>query len=294
MFANFYDNALMRFLFLDDSYQKKSEYLGYGGFCIDGVNSRKMADDIQSLKKQFKIPNTVEIKWSPPKHHFLKTKFKGVRQELYRTALQILQKYNAKIICAVHSLGECYPKMYNWKMKDILVWGAKAQLTYIAERFQSIYLECCNDWGIIIADEYGQREGEESIISNFSADMIIGTRYHQLEKICMIPLTTSSKYAAHLQLADVIVGIVVSSLSGSRYGIELFEDVAKMFLTNPYKKSIAFGSTFSTAVLGYGLKLFPQKFQNSHMKIFEALDVKYIVTNEGLREREEDVNEVPF
>jgi hypothetical protein len=103
----------MKFLFLDDSYQKKSDYLGYGGFCIDGTNLRKMGDDIRALKKEFKIPESVEIKWSPPKKHFLRTRFKESRQDLYRAGVAILRSHDARIICAVHSLSECYPRMHN-------------------------------------------------------------------------------------------------------------------------------------------------------------------------------------
>ena len=83
----------MKFLFLDDSYQKKSEYLGYGGFCIDGPNVRKMSDDIRLLKKEFKIPDSVEIKRSPPKDHFLNTKFKEQRRHLFKAALKVLKEY---------------------------------------------------------------------------------------------------------------------------------------------------------------------------------------------------------
>jgi hypothetical protein len=92
----------------------------------------------------------------------------------------------------------------------------------------------------------------------------------------------------------VVVGIVVSALSGSQYGIELFEDAAKMFLTNPHKKSKSWGSVFSSAILGYGLKLFPQKFQWEKRKIFEGLDAKYAVTDEGLKERNGDTDDIPF
>jgi hypothetical protein len=123
--------------------------------------------------------------------------------------------------------------------------------------------------------------------------MVFGTTYHQLAKICMVPLTSSSKYVLHLHLADIVIGIVVSTLSGSQYGIELFEDVAKMFLTNPHKKSESWGSMFSSAVLGYGLKLFPQRFQREKRKIFEGLDNKYVVTDEGLKETK-DIDDIPF
>jgi hypothetical protein len=275
----------MKLLFLDDSYQRTSNYLGYGGFYIDSVSARQMNDDISRLKEDFKIPPNVEIKWSPPKDHFLQTGFKGVRHKVYREAIRILEKHGAKVMCAVHALNDCYPTLNNWGAEKTRVWCAKAQLTYISERFQSLYLECCNDDGLIITDEYGAREGEESIISNFKADMIIGTEYHKLERICMIPLMLNSRHLAHLQLADVVIGIIVSALSGGKYGLELFDDVAKIFLTDPCKGSTAFVSVFSAAVLGYGLKLFPPKFQRAERKLFESLDDKYIVTNKGLVER---------
>jgi hypothetical protein len=117
--------TIMKLLFLDDSYQKASNYLGYGGFCTDSLSARGMTNDIIQLKKEFKIPPGVEIKWSPSKDHFLNTKFKGKRKDLYLAAIGILEKHGAKIMCAVHSLDDCYPTMHGWEMAKtrIEIWG---------------------------------------------------------------------------------------------------------------------------------------------------------------------------
>ena len=277
----------MKILFLDDSYRKGKGYLGYGGYCLDGESVKPLASNLAELKRGYKIPKDVEIKWSPPKSHFLNTKFRGVRYDLYRDMLQLLGKHGARAICAVHSLNECYGKqLYNWKSEELLIWAAKEQFKFLAERFESIYLEGSSDCGIIISDEYGQRDKEDSLIQGFSSDMLFGTVYHRFQRICMIPLMSDSKYLPDLQFADVIIDIVVASLSESKYGLELFEDVAKLFITNPHKGSLSFGSVFSSAVMGYGLKLFPAEFKREKEKaLFEDLNEKYLVTNEGLTPR---------
>lgn len=55
----------MKILFLDDSYLSKRKYIGSGGFCLNFQSVRPLADDLCDLKRKFRIPQDVEIKWSP-------------------------------------------------------------------------------------------------------------------------------------------------------------------------------------------------------------------------------------
>ena len=108
----------MRVLFLDDSYQREKKYLGYGGFWIEGTNIRSLTRDLRELKSKFDIPPDVNLKWSPEPDHYLRTEFTGKRHDLYQDAISLLDKYNARVICAVHDLGDCYGiRLYNWDFK---------------------------------------------------------------------------------------------------------------------------------------------------------------------------------
>lgn len=276
----------MKLLFLDDSLQRDRNYLGYGGFCIDEPTLVKLIADLLSLKQDFNIPEEVELKWSLGKEHFLRTKLRGKRQEVYRACVKLLQQYGILVVCAVHSLNDCYGKqLYNWNMKQIILWATKSQLKFVAERFERPGLSASDDRGLMISDRYGDRKAESTLLEDISSALKSGTQYRKFSRICMPPLMTDSRYCSPLQLADIVVGIIVSALAENRYGVELFGDVAIPFLKNSHEGSTTFVSTISSSVLGYGLVLFPASFRPKGYELFRELDCKYIYTAEGIKER---------
>ncbi len=90
---------------------------------------------------------------------------------------------------------------------------------------------------------------------------------------------TSSKHSPHLQFADIVVGIVVQALAGSKRAIGLFDDVAHLMLQHP--KAQAW--TPSYAIINYGLKPFPDGFTVSHA--FTSLNEKFLASAGGLTPR---------
>lgn len=277
----------MRVLFLDDSYVRHNRYLGYGGFCIDGNAIRDLDQDIIEIKNHYRVPQQIELKWSPPKDHFLRRRFKGVRHELYKDIVNALAKHQARVLCAVHGLNDCFGvRIHGWSDERVSLWAVKQQLQFLAERFENNDLAAHAEQGIIISDRYGDRGDEGDLIQDFSFTMIVGTSYSPLRRIALPPLMADSKHTNLIQAADVITGIIVATLGGSKHGIALFEDVARLFITHPHHDAISFCSMFSPAVLGYGLKLFPSGFQPDGLCHLQELDHKYTVTNEGLKVRE--------
>lgn len=275
----------MRILFLDDSYVKQNGYLGYGGFCIAGELIRDLEDALAAVKAKHGVPRTVELKWSPPRDHFLRTKLKGTRHDLFADVLETLKGFNARVLCAVHALQECYGvKLHGWSTERAAIWAAKQQLRFLAERFETNDLEVFDEQGIVISDRYGNRDGEEDLIRNFSFDMILGTTYNELRRIALPPLTADSRHTALIQAADLITGIIVGTLGGSVHGTRLIEHVAKLFVYDPHHGSIDFASSYSHAVLGYGLKLFPRGFKPDGLRHLLALDKKLVVRKEGIGE----------
>lgn len=276
----------MRVLFVDDCYRKDEKFLGHGGFCVDATSLRSLASDFSELKGTYGIPYDVELKWSPNKGHYLRTDFEGERQKLYKDAILLLRKYEANIICAVHNLGECYGvKLHRWTMKRARLWVAKQQFKFLAERFEKPYLQEDNDVGMIIADHYSDKKGETALIEQTNLAVMFGTRFQKLQKICMLPLMARSKDCPFLQFADLIIGIIVCSLTNSEYAISLFDDLALLFLKNPHEDASTFSSLYSASVLGFGLKLFPSNFQLSGTSLFKEIDNKYVWTDEGVKER---------
>lgn len=147
------------------------------------------------------------------------------------------------------------------------------------------YLQDNNDVGIIIADHYSDKKGETAIIEETNVAVIFGTRFQKFQKICMLPLMARSKDCPFLQLADLIIGITVCSLANSEYAIRLFDDLALLFLKNPYEGASTFSSLYSASVLGFGLKLFPKNFQLLGTTLFKDIDNKCVWTEEGIKER---------
>lgn len=276
----------MKLLFLDDSLQRDRNYLGYGGFCIDESEVVNLTADVSELKHRFGIPEKVELKWSPEPRHYLRVGFRGSRQELYKACIDLLRDHGTCVVCAVHSLNDCYGKaLYGWDTRQIILWATKSQLKFLAERFEKPYMSIGDDKGLMISDQYGDRREESTLLEDISDILRSGTQFRQFERICMPPLMTDSRFCLPLQLADIVVGIIVSALADNKYGVELFAEVAMLFLKNPHEGAISFASTISSSVLGYGLILFPASFRPRGLKLFQEIDDRFIYTDEGIRER---------
>lgn len=276
----------MKILFLDDCFRRDKNYFGHGGFCIDEENVNNLCEDLLKLKRKFRIPYHIEMKWSPSRDHFLRTNFRGDRQQIYKELIGLLHKYDACIISAVHDLSDCLGiRNYNWDLNRAALWATKQQFKYISERYEKPFLESSNDYGIIIADKYSDHKGEISILKDIFEVVTFGTAYRRFNRICMNPLMAISDFCPPIQFSDTVIGIIVSALSNSRYGLNHFEDLMTLFLKKPHEGSLSFVSTLSFSILGYGLILFPQRFRSKGIELFKRLDEKYIYTNEGIREK---------
>jgi len=276
----------VQILFLDDSATKESWHVGYGGFCIDADALPALTSDVQDLKKRFGLPSGVEIKWSPDKSHYLRAKFTGVRHDLYKAVVQLLGKHNARVICAVHALKECYGvALHGWSRNRATQWAVRQQLRFIAERYERPYLASMPQSGIIVCDEGDSKTEEHMAAQQFSFDMVFGTDYENFDHIAHLPLIGISTFSAPLQIADVVVGAVTSAVGGGRYGVALFDEVARHFLWNPHLGSTGFSSLVSAAVVGFGLKVFPASQDGRARGLFKELDAHFILSETGWRER---------
>jgi hypothetical protein len=114
----------MKLLFLDDSYHRSQKLLGYGGYCIDSKRARSIAEAVAELKTRYRIPQNVELKWSPNSKHFLRTKFAGSRHELYHNVIKTIADHGGRLICAVHALADCHGMaMHGWSLVQAKLWA---------------------------------------------------------------------------------------------------------------------------------------------------------------------------
>ena len=279
----------MKILFLDDSFRKDKNYLGHGGLCIDEADVNKLCKDILKLKRRFRIPDYVEIKWSPGRDHFLRTSFKGDRKQLYRDLLALLNNYNVSVLSSVHSLNECHGvKTYGWETSRAILWATKEQFKFIAERFEKPILEASDDHGIIIADKYSEHKGEIDLLKDMSFAITSGTDYRKFVRICMNPLMAISDFCPPIQISDTIIGIIVGALAQSQYAQDYIEDMIALFLKDPHEGSLGFSSTLSSSILGYGLILFPPSFRIKGIELFSRIDKEYIYNETGMKKKEKD------
>ncbi len=264
----------MKVLFLDDSYQKNSKLLGYGGFCVAGEKLRALSDSLADLKRDYRIPLKVELKWSRPPNHYLSKNFKGSFSSLTHDAIAILRKYDCKVLAAAHSLKECYGvKIHGWPIPQAIKWATKKQLGYLSERFDNNLLDPATDQGIIIIDNMPSRESESALIGSYSIDMMFGSEYSSFDRIALVPMLADSKHCTQIQLADLVIGILISAVSGSTYALQFLDDLAPIFIHDPGKKCTNYWSTWTSAVLGYGFVLFPQSLKKSAQSVFAQVDM---------------------
>jgi len=268
----------MKVLFLDDSFNAEKNYQGYGGFCIDADNIHQLSDEIQALKRRKRIPWDVELKWSPSRNHYLRNKYKGSRNDLYREALAILRQNKAQLFCAIHDLKQCYGVTeHGWNKNEARLWATKEQLKYLTERFQRTILKNQQMYGLIISDNYASRRGEKAIVKQATADIVRGTIFQKFDYVSLVPLMADSKYCFPIQLADLVTGITVAFFAKGKYGLELFPDIVDLFAYNPHQRSISFSSIYSESVIGVGIKLFPRELKREVKDLLDDLDKKYLV-----------------
>ena len=275
----------MRILFLDDSFQKKSAYFGYGGFCIEEKHINALTEDMCQIKNSYKIPNDVEMKWSPGPEHYLRKEFKGNRQELNIRLVSLLEKYSSTTLCAVTDFSQIYgKKYYNWNNDECKRWAIKESMKFIFERYENSFLEKVNDIGIVVIDSDNIATMSEGI-GSIQKMILEGTKYQaKFKRVQVCPMIAMSKYCPPVQLADIIIGSTVSSLSANKYGIEIFNKVWQRILGKPIESNLISGAC-SAYKLGYGLKLFPSVFKEKGLEVFKNIDKQYVVSNSGIRAR---------
>jgi len=272
----------MHLLFLDDSHRRKEHLLGVGGYAIDLERAKPIAKGLTEVKRKHGVPQDVEIKWSPPKNHWLKKEFKGERAELYADVLALIIEQNATVFSVVHVLNECYgPTTHLWKEPRTLAWAAREQLKFVAERFHRPFLTGLNSSGFIVMDQFHSRSKEQEIIQTVSITLQFGSRFEKFDRICLNPLSASSINSPQIQVADIVAGVIVGALAKSPYALDQFPALIPQFLFNPPSES---AGTFSESVSGYGLKVFPRSATHIGLNLLSTYDEDWWVSSEKIYE----------
>jgi len=249
----------MQVFFADDSTQKGARagmgsVIGLGGIFVAHNCLRPLAAAVDAIATEVGIPKVEEVKWSPKKGTWIHENLHGdARRDCYARMLQAAAGHNVRAIVT------CWDTGHTWlKGEDAFTRCVK----YLFERI-TMHLEAVDDHAILIADRPGGgKKQEEEFLSDFIAHVEAGTEYVVPDRVLLNVLTTPSHLLRHLQIADLVTGIVTSMVCGSYdYAQPLFPHIKTLLAKNN-----------NECAGGTGLKIFPRDLVNLY----------YWVLNENL------------
>jgi hypothetical protein len=222
-----------------------------GGIFVEESALRPLSSKIDEIATKFCIPTGEEFKWSPRKGTWIHSNL----HDTARTACY-MEVLNAAVEHKVRGIVIC------WDTGRTTLKGEKAFskcVDYLFERI-AVHLEKKNTTAILVADRPGGgKDQEEQFLSDFVTRVQNGTEYVVPDRILLNVLTTSSNLVRHLQLADLVTGIVTAMVCGQyKYASPLFEPI----------KSILIQNHLGT-VGGTGLKLFPDQLLNIYHHVLK-------------------------
>ncbi|WP_284228869.1 DUF3800 domain-containing protein [Arenivirga flava] len=248
----------MHVVFVDDSKQKGRREamgnlitLGAVAFAEDKV--RPFAEAFNARLDEFDVPREVELKWSPDSKTdwFRKNKKTSIIAPLREAILADALAHGCRVVAAV----------WDDELAGLGMRNQTAEQWVIRFLFERVEMMLQNEGhrGILVFDKPGGDHRAEDAWLGETADLTsIGTEFVKSEAIVIPVLTAPSHRHPHLQLADLVTGVVTAALAGSKYGMALANMVTPMFHRNYYG-----------GIGGAGLKLYPDSLLNLLHWVFE-------------------------
>ncbi len=178
----------MHVLFLDESSAEKANYAGYGGYSVDAAALKDLTAALSAIKQADHIPDDREVKWSLGRHRLPAGWNQERHHSLCAAMLQALADHGATVFCSVAALDLCYgPKDYHWSAHKTVMWARHQLLRFVAERFETPYLDSASSTGLIVCDQFSG-EGERTLIDRFAHDLRFGTDRLSFDRVVSVPL----------------------------------------------------------------------------------------------------------
>jgi len=258
----------MHIFFADDSIQigireRMGKLIAFGGILFPEESIKPLSDKVDSIAREYGIPDGTEIKWSPPPSNWIHSNLHGDgRTECYRKILASAREAEGKAIVIV------------WDSGRTTLQGQEAFdncVKYLFERLTT-HLAKNDDYGIIVSDRPGGSQQEEkTFLSNFITRVQYGTEFVPPDQIILNILTTPSHLVRHLQIADLVTSITTAMVAGKyKYAKAVFEEVRSMLLQNHFNY-----------VGGTGLKVFPDELLNIYHWILNEDDYVRVASATG-------------
>jgi hypothetical protein len=209
----------MNILFIDDTEQSNSNYIGIGGVIFHDDYLKDLCSLFKQKKAEHGIPPEEEIKWSPPSDSWIAKNLRGEnRVAAYSDILSLVDSLKGKLIVAVKQRDSSKQSLREAKWECI---------KFVTERFQ-FYLQNHEDRrGIIIADFPASKKEEKKLLQDYYQLLEKGTEYVKPINIVMNLLTTESHLNPALQVADLVVGITTGMCTPRRKHTLQYWDIVK-------------------------------------------------------------------
>jgi hypothetical protein len=234
----------MEIFFADDSAQRTCRrggmgpVFGVGGVLIEESAIQPLGKTLDDNAIRFGIPKGEELKWSPAKKSWIRENLQAERTNCYQQALEAAANHRAKVIVVCNDTGRTGHDPDQ---------AFQTCLTYLIERL-NMNLKNRDSRALIVADRPGGgKTQEDKFLSYFLRTVQEGTEYVLPSRLMLNVLTTPSDMVRHLQLADIVTGVVTAVVAGNdAYAGALFPYIRPLFITNR-----------PGGIAGTGLKIIP-------------------------------------
>ncbi|MEC7300779.1 MAG: DUF3800 domain-containing protein [Pseudomonadota bacterium] len=221
----------MKFLFLDDSKQKKparqrmGSLVGVGGVVVDADSVGALENNLNALCAKWLFPVGEPFKWSPSKADWFREGIKGEERDLF--FLDVLSNLKANGAQAVVSVCDASKKKANSKASDHEV----DALLLCMERFHT---SIRSDTGfVMVAKPSGGDKSDKKLLGECIEHRTTGTEFVDFNKIAHNPVLCLSRSSRLLQSADLIVSVTTAMVAGlDAFAGKIFPEIKEMLLSD--------------------------------------------------------------
>jgi hypothetical protein len=224
---------------------KLGHLVGVGAVIFPEAGVAAYRDGMKELREMYGVPNDCELKWSPPRGHWLRGEGASARVEIQRRMIDLGVEVDARSITVVWDRAHC-----NRSVDD----ARKSVLQYLYDGI-STYLRVLDsrNTGLVIADEPGGGPADQR---RWLAETLRltnnGTQWSKPDQVVLPILTAPSHHVPHIQLADLVCGATVGAVAGNSYAIDLLDNLKPLAARHATWDSIG----------GVGLKVWPPELGN--------------------------------
>lgn len=223
---------MIRFFFGDDSRQlnptrpNMGPLVAAGGILVTGGSIRELVSDLHTLCQETGFPANSEFKWSPGRELWMRNNLVDEdRRQFFRKALWLAANHKVVAIVVIEDTlcrTSTSAKTHEDDVSQLLL-----------ERIHSEIPQSSLGCVVIVNRPGGDRADEDHFLSRCLGNLQAGTDYLKHDRIVLNALSTPSKLARLLQLADLVTSCTTAVVSGEKqYAPAVFEHIKPLLATS--------------------------------------------------------------